>query len=179
MVAGLWALAAHAEAAWTGTRAAVTDAPVVGVFAGVQSVGASVALSDVSLEAAWLHEDRTLELRGARGWRSGRGIASFHLTAGATGILVPQDQLDLGLGGHVTATLGLGGRAFAVQLGGSSGVELFARGSARFVERVHLGAEARWGRLGLGVTGRAGVDFAPGRNFVVRADAVGFVTWRP
>lgn len=183
--AGLWVCLAHAEPAWRVARAPTPEGTVVEAFAGVRSVGAGVGVARgggeaLALEAAWLFSDRVLELRGARSFGllgTPGGSAALSANAGVTGLLVPQDALDLGVGTHAGLTLTLGARAVSVQLGATTGVELFARGSARFVERFSAGLSLKLGRFRGGLAARAGVDLAPGRNFTVRADAIVFAGW--
>ncbi len=185
-LAACWASLAHAEPAWRVGRAPTPEGTAVEAFVGVRSVGAgfSVARGDgeaLALEAAWLFSDRVLELRGARSFGllgAPGGSATLSANAGVTGLLVPQDELDLGVGSHAGLTLTLGARAVSFQLGATTGVELFARGSARFVERFTAGLSARLGRFRGGLTARAGVDLAPGKNFTVRADAIVFAGWQ-
>lgn len=165
---------AHADAAWLTTRGRLPDATQVTAFAGLHEVGAGFSRDGLGAEAAWAYGDRVLELRATRGWQLTRFLAGY---AGLTGLLVPQDALDLGLGPHVGLALALGVPAFSVQLGGSTGAEIFARGTARFVERVHLGLTTRLGRFSAGLTLRAGVDLSPGAGFVVRTDGAIALGW--
>ena len=169
----LVAAAVHAEEGWLSTEGRVSPRSELTVFAGLHSVGVGAVRPGAAVEASWGFTDRMLALSATRRWAwKETGFARLAATAGLSGYLVPDLALDLGLGPHVGLGLSLGGEAFSVALGGSSGVELFARGAARFTERLQLGLHGRFGRFSVGVVGRVGVDLAPGRNFVVVTDAI-------
>lgn len=169
----LVAAAAHAEEGWLANEGRISKRSELTVFAGLHSVGVGAVRPDAVVEGAWGFTDRVLTLSATRRWAwKETGRARLAATAGLSGYLVPDLALDLGLGPHVGLGLSLGGEAFSVALGGTSGVEVFARGAARFTERLQLGLHGRFGRVSVGLVGRVGVDLAPGRNFAVVTDAI-------
>ena len=179
LAACLFASLAHAEPAWLTSQGRVSSQTEVAIFAGPRSLGVGLLLPRGSerrgfgLEGAWLFQDRVAEVRTALRWQlNATSAATWSATAGLTGFVVPEGQFALGLGPHVGLHLSLGGRVAALELGLLSGFDLFTDGVARFTERLQLGLRSVFGRFTLGLSGRAGVDLSPGRNFVLRADAI-------
>ncbi len=180
LAAILSASLAHADPGWLSAQGRIAEKSEVAAFVGPRSFGVGLLRADkddptrgLAFEASWLLQDRVLEATGTRRWRLGApGKATFSGTAALTGFVVPSSELDLGLGPSVGLNVGLGGRAVSFEIGALSGVDLFARGSSRFTERLQLGVRVEVGRFSLRLCGRAGVDLIPGRNFILRADAI-------
>jgi hypothetical protein len=146
----------------------------VSVLAGTRGFGLGLSLAReptgegrpgaLSAELLYVPADGVLELAGARQWRlTGEGLlaASMHLGVVAYGVL--RGPADVGIGPSAGLFVGLGGPAVEVFLGGQAGAEAFLRtGGARVPLRGLLGLRGRVGTVGLGLTGRAGVDVEPG-----------------
>ena len=171
---------AAAEPGWLTAQGSSSSQPELSIFAGPRSIGAGFLRADsadtrrgIGLEAAWLLDDRVAELSATRRWQlTPTRFATVSGTAGLAGHVIPEGRFDLGLGPQIGLNLSLGGRLFSLDVGLLSGAELFTRAEVRFAQRLQLGLRSQLGRFTIGLSGRAGVDFSPGRNFILRADAI-------
>jgi hypothetical protein len=177
---------AFAEAGFLTTRGRLLPEARLEVWGGQGNVGLGLVKPDADdaraawgVELSWALQNRYAEARVGRQWQfSKTRFATGSVTVGGTAIVVPVGAPDLGLGPHVTLNLGLGGRAFTVDLSLMTGAELFtSAASPRLPQRLQLGVNGRIGAFTLAAMARTGIDLEPGKNFIFRGELIFSLGW--
>lgn len=177
--------AARAEGPWVGTAAHPADGTAFELRGGTRTLEAAALRGNGrvadGLELVYAFPDRVTEVRGARSWRLTAPDRIFAVSAQAgASVLFVGGPFDLGLGPHGALVLGWQGAHVAFDLGAQAGAEIFFRtGGPRFPLRLLTRLGLRFGRFGVGLAGRAGVDLEPGRFFALRYEALLVVRFAP